>query len=445
MPKLAINGGPKIREHLFPSQNTMGEREMDAVTRVMKEGRLSGYRGSWCPEFFGGPEIQALEKEWKQKFNVKHAIAVNSCTSGLHVACGAVGLKPNDEVIVTPYSMTCSATAPMIYGAIPVFADVEYNNYCIDPKSVEERITEKTKAIIAVSIFGQPYDIKINEIARDHNLFVIEDAAQALGSYYKNYAQMEISHEFKRQPAPLFYAGTLGDIGVYSFNYGKHINCGEGGMIVTNDDNLAMRCRLIANHAEAVVNDMQDKQFLVLGMNYPGNLVGFNMRMTELQAAVLRVQLQKLDSLQKQRTKNVKYFENRLCEIPAIETSTTRKDCTHVNYVLAFKWHKEKADGLHRDKFIAAVKAELTGRHDRDGEGVPIGCGYIKPLYLMPLFQNKKEKYVSYRKGICPVVEKLYEEELFLTLYHAPNSRIEDCKNVTEAFFKVWTYREELL
>lgn len=434
MSKLAINDGPKTRIKLFPSQNTMDESEINAAIETIKRGRLSGYRGNWCPEFMGGPAVQKLEEEWAKKFNVKCAMAVNSATSGLHVACGAIGLKPGDEVIVTPYSMTCSATAPMIYGATPVFADVEKDYYCLDPESVESRITKKTKAIIAVSIFGQPYSPEINRIAEKYKLLVIEDAAQAPGSYW------DCPNNHPKYSGKI-YTGTLGDIGVYSFNYGKHINSGEGGMIVTNNDEFALKCSLIRNHAEAVINGMPEQ----IRTQEDCSLVGFNVRMTELTAAVISAQLEKFDRLLEQRMNNVAFLNTALSAIPAIEIGKVRPDCAHSYYVLPFQWNTEKADGLHRDVFINAVKTELTEREGREGEGVPIGCGYIQPLYKMPLFrQRDKILNSSWLDGSCPVCEDLYYNKLFLTLYQAPNSTLEDMKDVANAFWKVWENKDEL-
>lgn len=136
--------------------------------------------GCWHEDFYGGDEVRALEKEWAEKFRVKHAISVNSATSGLYCAVGAAGVGPGDEVVVSPYTMTASASAVLVYNAIPVFADIEKEYYCLSPDSLEEKITEKTKAIIVVDIMGQPYDVdKINAIAKRHNLIVIEDASQA--------------------------------------------------------------------------------------------------------------------------------------------------------------------------------------------------------------------------------------------------------------------------
>jgi dTDP-4-amino-4,6-dideoxygalactose transaminase len=423
MSKLAINGGTPIRTTFFPSQNTIGQTEIAAVIKVMKRGRLSGYRGNWCPEFMGGPEVQRLEKKWEEKFNTKHAIAVNSCTSGLQVACGAIGLGQDgyEQVVVTPYSMTCSATAPMIYGAVPVFADIEPDNYCLSPASVEARITPFTKAIIVVSLFGQPYDLRINEIAEKHGIPIIEDAAQAIGSF---------NHEH--------YAGTLGDIGVYSFNYGKHITCGEGGMIVTDNDDLALCCRLIRNHAEAVVAGMGSEIDLARDARVYKRLVGFNMRMTEIDAAIVQHQLDKFDVLLEQRLANVEYLQRRLEAIPAITATGPRENCTHTYYALPFQWDDQRAEGLHRDRYIEAVKAELKPRMGREGEGVPIGCGYIRPLYTMYLFDKTGDVR-------CPVCEELSYKKLFLTLYHAPNSTMADMAYVGDAFEKVWEYKKELI
>lgn len=424
--KLAINGGPKVRTRLFPSQNTMDQREFDAVDRAFKRGRLSCYRGNDGPGFKGGPEIQALENEFCEKFDSKHAIACNSATSGLHIAYKAVKFDWNHEIlsIVTPWSMTCSASVPMMYNDYILFGDIEKDNFCLSYESIEgayPRIYSsnwhqpyRIKTIIPVSLFGQPYDQRINDFAEDKDLIVIEDAAQAIGSKYKNK-----------------YAGTLGDIGVFSFNFGKHITCGEGGMILTDNDDLAMKCRLIMNHAEAILNDKIPK-----GMESFSGAIGFNMRMTELQAAIVRVQLEKFDELLKQRLENVKYLQRFLPDFPCIKNTTVREDCTHSYYVLPFIFNSDKCDGIHRDKFIEAVKAELSEREGRDGEGVPIACGYIKPLYRMPFY--------DVQKPIAPNCEKLQNESLFLTLLHAPNSTIEDMQDVFSAFEKVWNNRDEL-
>ncbi|NOY76028.1 MAG: DegT/DnrJ/EryC1/StrS family aminotransferase, partial [Kiritimatiellaeota bacterium] len=180
--KLAINGGAPVRTALFPPHKFIGDEEKEAVAEVLDSGILSRFLGCWHDDFYGGPQVQELERKWSEYFGVKHAISVNSCTSGLYCAVGAAGISPGDEVIVSPYTMSASATAALIYGGIPVFADIEEDYFCLDPKSIEDQITEKTKAIIVVDLLGVPYDSeRINEIAVRHGVVVIEDCAQAPG------------------------------------------------------------------------------------------------------------------------------------------------------------------------------------------------------------------------------------------------------------------------
>ena len=261
MPHLAINGGTPVRTAPFPRYNTIGSEEKQAVMEVLEDGVLSQFLGTWHPDFYGGPRIQKLEKEWAEYFGVKHAVTVNSATSGLYAAVGAAGVGPGDEVIVSPYTMAASATAALVYGAIPVFADIDPDIYCLSPRSIRERITPSTRAIIVVDIFGHPADMdEIMAIAAEHNLAVIEDNAQGPGALYNGK-----------------YAGALAHMGVFSLNYHKTIHTGEGGVIVTDDDELAERLQLIRNHAEVVVRGK--------GVQNLVNMVGFNYRMTEIEAA----------------------------------------------------------------------------------------------------------------------------------------------------------------
>lgn len=427
---LAIQGGDPIRTEPFPAYITIGEEEKEAVCKVIDSGCLSKYLGAWHEQFNGGDQVRALEEEWATYFGAKHAIAVNSCTSGLYCAVGATGIEPGEEVIVSPYTMAASATAPLIYNAIPVFSDIESDCYCLDPEDIEKKITKKTRAIIVVDIFGQPYNAKaINEIAKKYNLIVIEDVAQAPGA--------KLNGKF---------TGTLGDIGVFSLNYHKHIHSGEGGVIVTDNDELAEKCRLIRNHAEAVVENMKFSDLR--------NMIGFNYRMTEIEAAIGRIQLRKLEGVNRKRIDNVHYIESKLSHIPALSFPKVRKDAEHVYYVHACKFDEQIA-GIGRNTFIDAVRAELPYHKLREQEGVKISSGYVKPLYLLPMFQKKiaygskgypfSESDVDYTNTGCPTTERMYFSELFIHEFILPSMKKTDLDDVVSAFNKVWEYRHKLL
>ncbi len=365
----------------------IGQEEKNAVMRVLDRGILSGYQGNWSDSFFGGPEIKALEKEWAEYFGVKHAIACNSATSGLWLACSAVGLQRNDtydpwEVIVTPYSMTCSASVPLLFDCRPVFADIERNCYCLDPESVERAITEHTRAIIAVDLFGQPYNAyEINYIAEvwgkkfGHKIYVIEDAAQAIGAKYDGK-----------------YAGTLGDIGVYSLNRHKHIQCGEGGIVVTDNDELAMKIRLAMNHSEAVMNDVYLKKDYLTLKDTNFSLIGMNMRMTEISAAIAREQLKKLPGILENIREYAKYFPVKV-----------RPGCEHSYYRYAF----DKKDPMTGSIMQIDNTAVLGLGYEVDNyifQKFNYKKHYITPLYKMPLFQS-----LEYGNNICPVCEEVDE------------------------------------
>jgi len=433
MNKLAIKGADKLRSKPFPAYNTIGLEEEEACLRVLRSGKLSSYLGTWHDDFFGGTEVQALERAWEKSFKVKHAISVNSATSGLYAAVGAAGIGPGDEVIVSAYTMSASATAALVYGAIPVFADIEEKYYCLDVNSIEEKITPKTKAIIVVDIFGQVYDIEaINALAKRHNLTVIEDTAQAPGAMYKDE-----------------YAGTFGDMGIFSLNYHKHIHSGEGGIIVTNDDALADKLRLIRNHAEAVLSarGIKGKDELV-------NMIGFNYRMTEIEAAIAHEQLKKLPSLLEERIKNTNYLNEALSKIPCLKKTELRPNSKHVFYVHVLQFDETIA-GMHRNIFIDAVKAELPKTLLRDESEVLLSYGYVKPLYLQPLYQERigfgKEGFpfnqsdIIYPQGLCPVTEEMHNNVLVSHEFMRPGMSKDDMDDVASAFKKVWENRGELL
>jgi dTDP-4-amino-4,6-dideoxygalactose transaminase len=423
MMKLAIKGGQPVRApgDYFPQYNTIGIEEKKAVMEVLDTGNLSQFLGAWHPDYYGGPSVRNFEDQWKKKFGVHHATSVNSNTSGLFAAIGACGIQPGDEVIVSPYTMSASAVAPLIYGGIPVFADISPETFCMTPESIREKITPLTKAILIVHIFGNCADMDaVMEIAREHNLFVIEDAAQAPGATYKGKL-----------------AGTIGDLGVYSLNYHKHIHTGEGGVVVTNKENLSERIQLIRNHGENLVGPREISDLT--------NHWGYNYRMTEIEAAIGTEQLKKLDGLLEERIANVEYLEAGIKHIDGLTMPFKSDDVKHVYYVHAIRYDKSKFRNVHRNDFVNAMKAELPSAHLR--ETTPLmGAGYVKPQYLSPLYQkrshpayhwNGSQSQVDYSQGICPVTEQMHYHELFTHEYIRGGMSKSDLDQVIEAFNKV--------
>jgi len=429
MNNLAVSGGKPVRIKMFPANITIGQEEKNAVNRVLESGILSKYLGSHHENFMGGPEVRALEEEWAEYFDVKHAIAVNSATSGLYCAVGAIGIEPGDEVIVPPFTMSATVMAPIIYGGMPVFVDIESDYFCIDPEKIREKITSKTRAIMCVDLFGHPCNYnEIKKIAAENDLKIIEDCSQSPGAKYDGRI-----------------AGTISDIGVFSLNYHKHIQCGEGGIIVTNNDSFAERLSLIRNHAEAVVEEKKIEDLT--------NMVGFNFRMTEIEATIARCQLQKLEEFNSIRIENANYISNKLRDIPAITVPRVSPSCKHVYYVHACKFNKGLAE-ISRNTYINAVKAELMPFEKRESEGVKLNSGYVNPLNKLPLFKKKiafgskgypfvKEQQ-SYFDSEYEVAESMQENELFIHEFILPSMTKVDMDDVADAFYKVWDKRSYL-
>jgi len=421
--QLAIFGGKPIINYTFKKYNTIGEEEVEATQSVLKSGVLSKFIGCWDEDFYGGPKIKEFEKKWADFFKVKHAITVNSNTSGLIAAIGAIGIEPGDEVIVSPWTMSASATAILIWNAIPVFADIDPYTFNLDPISIEANITPYTKAIMVPDIFGQSADLDtIMNLAKKYNLKVIEDCAQAPGALYKNR-----------------YVGTNSDIGVFSLNYHKHIHTGEGGICVTNNDELAERLQLIRNHAEAVVADKP--------MSYFSNLIGFNFRMTEIEAAIGIEQLKKLPMLIQKKQVCAQQLTEGLKSFKGLKTPLIFPENTHVYYTYPLLLDIKEL-GISRETILAALTAE----------GVPaLSSGYTN-IHLLPIYQKKiaygtqgfpwiKPIYqgnVNYKKGICPIAEKLHDETFFNIEICVYDYSKEDIDFIIQAFTKVWENLDQL-
>jgi len=417
---LAINGGNPVRILPWLDNFTTGEEEKKAVIRVMDKGYLSLFEGSHTPDapfaFEGGPEVIKLESAWCKYYDSNYAVSMNSATSCLYAAIGALGIGYGDEVIVSPYTMTACATAPLIYGAIPVFADVELETGSISPECFEKLISKRTKAIIVVHQFGIPANMEaIMNIAKKHSISVIEDCAQSHGAKYKNQ-----------------FVGTIGHIGIFSLNVNKTIQAGEGGICITNDSEISFRLQLIRNHGEAVVE----------GAGYENitNMVGFNYRLTEIQAAIASCQLKKLNKLNSERIDFINHLNNSLKDIEFLSVPKDIEGSLSTFYLYPLRFLKNKTN-VSRSEFVNALNAE----------GMMFYQGYSKPLYLQPLYKTKslykynypfsavqnENCYMNYEQGICPNAEMLYFEQMIINEHIRPPNTIEDMNDILMAFKKV--------
>lgn len=419
-PLLAINGGKPVRTAPWLDNFTTGEEEKIAVSRVLNSGYLSLFEGSHTPDhpfsFYGGPEVQKLEKSWREYYGSAHAVSMNSATSGLYAAMGALGIGYGDEVIVSPYTMSACAIAPLVYGAIPIFADVDPATGSLDPKSIRRLISEKTKAILLVHQFGIPADMDaIMSLAREFNLRVVEDCAQAHGAKYRSR-----------------FVGTFGDIGVYSLNVNKSIQTGEGGVCVTNNDDVAYRLALIRNHGEAVVGGA--------GYDNIENIAGYNYRLTELQAAIATEQLKKLDILNEKRLAMVSAFIDGISDIPYLHALSADYETRSTYYVVPVKFD-EKMAGISRNEYAAALNKE----------GALFFQGYVRPLYLQPLYQKKtlykhgypftapenRECRMDYHSGLCPTAESLHFHGMLINEHIRPPQVMADVEDLVSIIHKV--------
>jgi len=413
--KLALFGGKKTRNKPFPKHPVLGEEEKKAVLEVLETGNLSTFRAEAGKYFLGGDKIRRFEEDFANFVGTKYAVAFNSATSALHAAVTAIGVKPGEEVIVPPYTFTSTATCVLMNNSIPVFADVQADIFCIDPRSIEKKISPLTKAIIPVHLFGHPAEMdEILSIAKKNNLRIIEDCAQSAGAKYKNKI-----------------VGSLGDCGIFSFQETKSISTGEGGMLVTDDENIAYISRMVRNHGEAILDNQNIR-------TYKSEFLGWGYRMTELEAAIGIVQLKKLKNSNKIRRELAKRLTDVINQLDGLN-HVKRSYVEHAYWFYAFSFDESKI-GITRDQFVRALNAE----------GIPFGQGYVPPLYLNPIYhENKPFAYkfykgtTTYEKGICPVTERLHQKELVSTIILRPPVNDKDLDDVIAAIKKVLDNRNE--
>ena len=322
----------------------IGDEEVEAVTRVLRSGMLAQ-----------GEEVRLFEREFAEYIGVKHAVAVANGTAALDIALKALGIGPGDEVITTPFTFIATANAILFQGAKPVFADIDPRTYNLNPDSVLERITGKTRAIIVVHLYGQPADMRaFREIADDHKLLLIEDAAQAHGA------------EFEGRKV-----GGIGDVGVFSFYPTKNMTTGEGGMITTNDDEVARKARLLRDHGQT--------------SKYVHEILGWNLRMTNIAAALGRVQLRRLEELNRIRERNAEKLTRGLQGVKGVTTPYVDPRVRHV-------WHQyvirvEPDFPLSRDELAEYLRSK----------GIGTAVHYPIPVHHQPLYRK-----LGYPQDDCP-------------------------------------------
>lgn len=394
MEKLAIEGGKPVRETpIYYGHQYIDEADIQAVVEVMKSDYLT------C-----GPKIGELEKKLCALTGAKYAVVCANGTAALHMAALSAGVKEGDEVITTPITFAASANCVLYCGARPVFADIDPETYNIDPEKVEEAITPATKAVVAVDYTGQSVALDpLRAICKKHGLILIEDGAHVIGTKYKG------------QPN-----GSLSDMTTLSFHPVKTVTGGEGGAVLTNDETLYQK--LLLYRAHGITRDADLMEHEPDGPWYYEQIaLGYNYRMTDMQAALIISQLDKLSLFSSRRKEIVKRYDEAFSEMPElfVQREIPESDTTRHLYILRLVPERLK---IGRKQFFAALAAE----------NVCCNVHYI-PTYYFPYYEK-----LGYKRGLCPNAEKLYEEIISLPLYYAMSD--EDVESVIRAVKKIAAY-----
>ena len=391
MERLAINGGYPVRNSkIYYGRQWIGEDDIEAVNDTLRSDFIT------C-----GPRVLEMEQQLCTYTGAKYAVAVSNGTAALHSACLAAGIGPGDEVITTAITFAASANCALYCGARPVFADINPETYNMDPASIREKITEKTKAIVAVDFTGQVVEVEeIRKICDEYHLIFIEDAAHSIGFKYNG-----------------IQVGNLADLTTLSFHPVKTVTGGEGGAILTNDKELYDKLMLARTHG--ITHDTEKMSVEPEGIWYYEQLMlGFNYRITDFQAALIGSQLKKLDSFVARRKEIVAHYNEAFAEIPEIivQKEIPQSDtCRHL-YIIQLDLEKLNCS---RVEFFEALSAE----------NVQPQVHYI-PVYWFPYYQK-----LGYERGMCPKAEHLYERMMSIPLY--PRMTDQDVEDVIHAVKKV--------
>lgn len=379
-----------VRNTLLPyGQQWLDEDDIDAVINVL--------RGDFITQ---GPAIEAFETKVADYVGANYAVAFTNGTAALHGACFAAGIGEGDEVITTPITFLASSNCVLYQGGTPVFADIDMETYNIDPLEIESKITDKTKAIIAVDFSGQPVEIdRMSMLARDHNLVLIQDAAHSLGA---TYASQKV--------------GLLADMTMFSFHPVKHVTTGEGGIIVTDSEEYYRKLVLFRNHGMT-----RDSNMLMKNEGpwyYEMQELGYNYRMTDMQAALGSSQMDKLDRFIQRRKEIALLYNEQLYGLPGIILPKQLEQTQSSWHLYVTRWNPEQFRGSRKDWFEALRS-----------EGIGVQVHYI-PVYFQPYYQK-----LGYERGLCPNAEKFYYSAITLPIF--PKMSNSDVSDVVEAVNKV--------
>jgi len=411
--KLAINGGKPVREkkmHAFP---VVDKGDILSTMESFYDNSFSGFRAG---TYEGGPRVKSFESTVKNSLGSDYAVAFDTWSNGIVASMMAIGLEPGDEVIITPYTMTSCATSILSCGAIPVFADVCEDSGCLDPADVRKKITNKTRAIFVVHLFGIPANMtEIMKIADEFDLFVFEDCAQSPMAKFENK-----------------FVGTIGDIGGFSFTESKHVMSGEGGIAITNNGKINNGLRVIRNHGEVLSTDFSEEKSYA-DQVYGSGLIGYNFRITEPIAALAESQWKKLEHIISNKVKMANFLMERLSQFPFIDTLQPKYEHSPAWYQLPLRYN-ENHTGVSREKFVSALNAE----------GLNFSQGYVCPLYYQSIYRSNKHWVLrnfapekDYSDCACPVVESLWRKKLIATLDIRSPYTMEDMQDIVNAFEKI--------
>lgn len=388
--KLAINGGKPVREKMLPyGHQWIGEEDIAAVTAILQSDWLTT-----------GPKVSEFEREFAGSVGAKEAVAVSNGTAALHAAMYALGIGPMDEVIVSPMTFAASANCIAFQCGAPVFSDVDANTLLLEPSKINLKVTPRTKAIVAVDYAGQPCDYDaLRKLTDKYELKLVADSCHSLGAIYKGRK-----------------VGSLADLNIFSLHPVKHITTGEGGVITTDDSELARKMRIFRNHGISSDHRQREKE----GSWYYEMIdLGFNYRLTDFQCALGISQLQKLPGWIDRRRKIAGCYDNAFKNSSIIKPLGKNPDTIHAYHLYVIKLNTALLKAT-RSEIFSALRAE----------GIGVNVHYI-PVHLHPFYREK----FGTALGLCPIAEQCYEQIISLPIF--PRMSEDDIDDVVNAVFKV--------